>query len=266
MIQVAHHFRREELYELVWSKPLSQLAKELDVSDVGLAKACRRAQIPVPGLGYWAKVQHGKKVGRAPLVPATSGTPATVVISPGPRRLKPADLSTEIRELVEREESPKVKVHVIKTLASSHRLVRSLLEEWRRSGGRGREVTKADRRKLRILSSLLTALEQRGHKILEDQTDPRNVAVLVAGERVQFSLTERQRQLKEELTLQEKRNPLNFGREFRVWQETTGELVLRISALVGAGLRTGWRDRPSKPLEEQLNNIIAGLLMASYVM
>lgn len=66
---MAHHFRREELHEMVWSKPISKIAKELAVSDVGLAKASRRAGIPVPGPGYWAKVQHGRKVSRAPLMP-----------------------------------------------------------------------------------------------------------------------------------------------------------------------------------------------------
>lgn len=63
---MVHRFTREELYELVWSKPMSKLAKELKVSDVGLAKTCRRSDIPTPGLGYWAKVQHGKKVKRIP--------------------------------------------------------------------------------------------------------------------------------------------------------------------------------------------------------
>jgi hypothetical protein len=54
---------------------------------------------------------------------------------------------------------------------------------------------------------LLNALERRGHKVLADQTDLRNVALVVAGERVEFSLTERQRQFKEELTDQQRRSP-----------------------------------------------------------
>lgn len=52
---MTHSFTREELYELVWPKPMSKLAKELGVSGVGLAKACKRIGIPVPGLGYWTK-------------------------------------------------------------------------------------------------------------------------------------------------------------------------------------------------------------------
>ena len=41
-------FTRRELYNLVWSKPISKLAATYGVSDAGLAKACRRANIPVP--------------------------------------------------------------------------------------------------------------------------------------------------------------------------------------------------------------------------
>jgi hypothetical protein len=54
---VVYSFTREELYDLVWSRPISKLAKELGVSDVGLAKACKRADVPLPGLGYWAKLK-----------------------------------------------------------------------------------------------------------------------------------------------------------------------------------------------------------------
>ncbi len=45
-----HRFIRQELYELVWSEPLKQLAVQFEISDVGLAKACRRNNIPRPVL------------------------------------------------------------------------------------------------------------------------------------------------------------------------------------------------------------------------
>ncbi len=52
--------KRSKLYELVWSKPMTKLGAELGISDVGLAKACRRHAIPVPPRGHWAKLQAGK--------------------------------------------------------------------------------------------------------------------------------------------------------------------------------------------------------------
>jgi len=52
---------REDLYELVWSKPMRELAKDFGISDVALAKRCRRLAIPVPGRGYWARVDAGQQ-------------------------------------------------------------------------------------------------------------------------------------------------------------------------------------------------------------
>src|SRR6266478_244684 len=51
---------REDLYELAWSKPMSELAKDFGISDVGLAKRCKRLGIPVPGRGYWARIEAGQ--------------------------------------------------------------------------------------------------------------------------------------------------------------------------------------------------------------
>jgi hypothetical protein len=60
-------FTRQQLYELVWSGPITTLAKSLAISDVGLAKACRRGDIPLPPRGYWARLNAGKRVIRPPL-------------------------------------------------------------------------------------------------------------------------------------------------------------------------------------------------------
>lgn len=40
---------RRQLYELVWSEPTQQLAKQIGISDVAIAKHCRKAGIPMPG-------------------------------------------------------------------------------------------------------------------------------------------------------------------------------------------------------------------------
>jgi len=59
--------KRSELHEKVWSMPMMKLARELGISDVGLAKACRRHAVPVPPRGYWAKLKAGKNPPRMPL-------------------------------------------------------------------------------------------------------------------------------------------------------------------------------------------------------
>lgn len=59
--------KRSELYVLVWSKPITKAAIEMGVSDVGLAKACRRNAVPVPARGHWAKLAAGKSSPQTPL-------------------------------------------------------------------------------------------------------------------------------------------------------------------------------------------------------
>lgn len=58
---------RQELYNLVWSKPMTTLAKEYNISDNGLRKICKKLSIPLPQLGHWQKIQYGKKVKIIPL-------------------------------------------------------------------------------------------------------------------------------------------------------------------------------------------------------
>lgn len=43
---------REDLYEEVWAQSMVKLSKKYGISDVALAKRCRRRNIPLPGLGY----------------------------------------------------------------------------------------------------------------------------------------------------------------------------------------------------------------------
>jgi len=51
---------RSDLYERVWSTPMSTLAREFGLSDRGLAKICERHDIPRPPRGYWAKLEAGQ--------------------------------------------------------------------------------------------------------------------------------------------------------------------------------------------------------------
>jgi hypothetical protein len=44
---------REEMYERIWKLPATKLAKELEISDVALAKICRKLNVLKPGPGHW---------------------------------------------------------------------------------------------------------------------------------------------------------------------------------------------------------------------
>lgn len=85
-----HYFRRDELYTMVWTSPVSEIAVRLGVSDVALAKLCRRAEIPIPGRGFWQQAEAGRAVEPAPLRAAPKGLPEWLRI----RGAKPAVSAT----------------------------------------------------------------------------------------------------------------------------------------------------------------------------
>lgn len=60
-------YNREKLYQEVWAKPVTEVAKQYQVSDAAIHKVCRSLDIPTPGPGYWAKVKAGKPVKQTPL-------------------------------------------------------------------------------------------------------------------------------------------------------------------------------------------------------
>ncbi|MBM4324727.1 MAG: hypothetical protein FJ115_14295 [Deltaproteobacteria bacterium] len=65
-------YDREKLYEEVWKEPVLVVAKRYGVSDVALAKACRKLAVPLPPRGYWARIQAGQVPKRPPLPPLES--------------------------------------------------------------------------------------------------------------------------------------------------------------------------------------------------
>jgi hypothetical protein len=78
---------RRELYDLVWSKPITKLAADFGISDVGLAKICDRYRVPSPPRGYWAKLEAGKKVKQAIFAEALDPHLNRIEIKPGVLRI-----------------------------------------------------------------------------------------------------------------------------------------------------------------------------------
>ena len=61
---------RKELYDLVWAKPRSEIAKQFAISDVRLCKLCREMNVPAPPHGYWANLagkRRKRKFAKPPL-------------------------------------------------------------------------------------------------------------------------------------------------------------------------------------------------------
>ncbi|WIW88036.1 hypothetical protein K3M67_13900 [Sphingobium sp. V4] len=62
---MARIFTRREFYDLVWSKPITHIAKDFSLSDVAIHKICRKHAIPTPPAGYWARKNAGKDAEQA---------------------------------------------------------------------------------------------------------------------------------------------------------------------------------------------------------
>lgn len=107
---------RDELYEQVWKTPLRDVAKEYGLSDVGLAKICKRLGVPRPPQGHWVRIQHGHAIARPPLPACPPGTPDQLVVDDEPRVDEPR---------VQRPPAPSISV--VEKLSKPHPTVRALL-------------------------------------------------------------------------------------------------------------------------------------------
>ena len=65
---------RQDLFDKVWSQPVTKVAAELGLSDTAVRKMCDRHDIPVPGRGYWAQVASGRTFAKPRLRPAKNAT------------------------------------------------------------------------------------------------------------------------------------------------------------------------------------------------
>jgi len=64
------------------------------------------------------------------------------------------------------------------------------------------------------------------------------------------------------LTDKEKQESWNQGREWKHEDQPSQELVLRIESYLEAGERRQWRDRTKAQFEDQINEVVQGLLTA----
>lgn len=263
-----HVFTRAQLYDLVWAEPMRTVAKRHGVSDVGLAKACRRADIPVPERGYWAKLQHGKAVSQPPL-PRRPDLPDQVVLAPPMPRPPP---SPAAQAVLETAEPPKVDMP--SEGARAHWLVR----QWDEAEKARRRELKAlsgawykpppaqapsdlDLRIRRLYSALLRALEVAGFTVGDGERGG-EVKAAKDGEAIAFRIYERQRKARRPLTDDEKSYSWNKGKTDKPDLVSTGDLVLKIRTYTRGAMAEDYRDQKA-PLETQLGQGIVAFGPAS---
>jgi len=62
-------YRRDTLYQEVWERPVSKVAKDYGISGRMMKKLCVKLHVPVPPNGYWSSYRAGMPVEKTPLPP-----------------------------------------------------------------------------------------------------------------------------------------------------------------------------------------------------
>lgn len=261
---------REELYERVWGTPAIKLAKEFGVSDVALGKICKKLDIPKPFPGYWQRVASGYNVTRTPLPSPKTGTQKQVTIYPTIVSA-PAPLPPEVASLIEAENAPENRIRVADTLHGCHPLIRQTKQGLQKAkpddygrlhGHLDLNVSKTSlSRALRIMDALVRGAERRGYAVENSKQSPYPTQMVIGEDRIRFKLFEKSDRHERELTAEERRKPVHAIRDRWVYTPS-GVLSFEIDEYTDYWQRR-WTDRPSKPLEEHLNDIMIGFIVTA---
>jgi len=236
---------REELYEMVWSEPITRIAKRLGASDVAISKICRKMNVPRPPRGHWARAQHGYPTIQPPLPKAKPDTPREWVLTPQGRRqtFSQSDVDIPTIRVPEKLGKPHPKLIAIRT-----ELREARRDEYGRvcSSYRLIHVTKASiSRSLRLLTALFRTLEQRGHSISENDS---GITICAAGEEFRVSLYEAAKRIPHP-------NPSDWG--YPKWAYVpTERLELTLSVPGFYRLGRQWSDTAKRALEERLGEVV----------
>ncbi len=240
-------YTRKELYDLVWSTPISKLAEQFELSDRGLAKTCERHQIPVPGRGYWAKIEAGLTATKTPLRKMYTPELETVHIGAGKSQANPyvafaiQAATTTVREArtarTEEVHQPKQPAlapppaferPVLEPVRRPHAVIEGLVAELRsaKADQDGEVKVSSIRihrtslaRVIAVLHHLMLELEGRGISV---EHDDKAVRASIGPDRVWFELTEEYRRQKHEPTPEELKKQQDFERK-RLLAQRRGE-------------------------------------------
>ncbi len=262
---------RPDLYNQVWSTPMTRLAKEYGISDVALAKICTKLTVPYPGRGYWRRKETGKTVKQLPLPPNGDPTKQAVTIhrTIRPEAVAPLPEATVQRITAEQTEEQKIKVS--DRLTNPHHLLKVHLEEWRSAkvddygaiwSGQIRQLNirvspKSPAPAVRIMDPLFKALEARGYQVGIQDGYQRTLGARINGEPIEFGLEERFQRIDHP---DQKNHRLETWMRKRYQYIPTGSLFLKIVTWGVDGLQKTWSDGKTTLLETCLNDFIVGLL------
>jgi hypothetical protein len=251
---------RSDLYATVWKTPMKRLAAEFGVSDVGLAKLCRRNGIPLPPRGYWAKLQFGKRVRRPPLPAPSEGQRQELIIEATPPRDALTDLPPEIAAATEVERNVTELIAVPQS-PKPHPLVASWERARQPSYGPPSFTPATEARRRRIASVLLREIEKRGGKIKANGEHKFEIAIF--GQTIEMTLAEKLTQVKLPLTPDDLKYGWHSNKGYKTELRPSGLLRLRFENYFDSPIRREWLETEEKPLEGRLREVMVGLFVAA---
>ena len=286
---------REQLYALVWSKPVSELAKDFGISDVAVAKRLRKLRVPVPGRGYWARVYAGQAPVQIllPEKPQERADYSALAFSAPPEPEPPTE--AEAAELdAQSSKIRQLQIAPVKDLTSIHLAVRRTALDlkrpwrgnirWKRNDREGPsfkiDVSDAVQDRALILAdSFLRAAAELGwlfvaqpvtqdnnrqrYSLPETKPDPRPYGVLdVVGEKMNVFIDERSHRVPHVLTdkerLEQRLRQYSFAPKWDY--KNRGELRMHIGSVECSYLTKTFNDSNTSKLEDK----IADVLMACW--
>ena len=265
MEKCSKNISRQDLYKQVWEIPIIHLAKEYGLSNVGLAKICKKHNIPRPPRGYWAK----KEAGQHPPKEALPNLPSVETIDNLSYQLT---LGTSSKSLLQIEcEQNFPPIVVAKSLRNPHPFVSQsaeilelcqpndlgILEPMNNKCLNIRVSRKSLRRALRIMDALLKGLLERGFEVSQRDN---LVEAQIHGECIEFGISE--------VIITNKTPPKDtmlegyyqFGHSrFDYVRVPSGKLCLTIHD-ISYNTRKNWRDTKRQQLEDSLDDFVIGLV------
>lgn len=258
---------REQLYERVWQTPVARLAAEFGISDNGLRKICKRLDVPCPPVGWWAKKAAGHKAKTIRLAPAQAGTPAQANISPTPEDT--GDLRPKIQEVARSFGETSIPERLVRP----HPVIAGWIEDHRRRQEEARrerrswpyanwtvaDLTRADRRRHRLLNALFRTLEKHGAAVKEN--DRRHLVAEISDESIEFSCHEKSKQITRTLSAEEKRRETWNRSGVKKELEPTGRFEFQIRTWINQPVRKLWLETERQSLDAMMPEIVATFLM-----
>jgi len=242
---------RKQLFDLVWSKPIREVAPMLHLSDVGLAKLCDRNDVPRPAQGHWLRIQRGKRINK-PKLPSINDEVGEVIQLPAEKQI--ALTASNITSI---PVSSKTRTHPL-VVRCRKDFNGAGCNEYGRLVCRVRkdvDVSKAQfSRALSLLNSILHSLEEDGHAVQWSTTD-NQIEVCVGEERISLSVSEPAIRSDHVLTPKELKDKKRYGTVWsKRWDYTpSGKLALALSGKRLYDVRSTWSDTKKETLEAKRN-------------